>query len=183
MKIYMLGYKAKSGKDTLAEMMVKRLGYTRYAFADKLKSMSADLFDLSEDQVHGFLKEAVDSRYEVNGTYLTPRYIFQTFGTEVARSIYPDIWSLYVSTRILNSTHKNYVITDFRFPNEYDVVKRVLGSYYDVITVEIFRSGRPNVAPHVSETALDNFPFDTKIINDGTVEDLYSKWLEYDGRE
>jgi hypothetical protein len=58
------------------------------------------------------------------------------------------------------TTYPNWIITDCRFPNEAHAVKRKGGI--------IIRVDRPSVQPvnkHVSETALDSWNFDYKIMN------------------
>lgn len=122
--VLMLGYKAKNGKDTFYSF-AKEYGYQRLAFANKLKSVVSDLYNLTIDQVHGELKEVQDSRYKnlidtkillkyeedeygpmeweptieySNPDYtefLTPRRILQVFGQQ-QRKLYPDIWASYV---------------------------------------------------------------------------------------
>lgn len=61
----------------------------------------------------------------------------------------------------------NWIITDCRFPNEADAVKRE-GGY-------VIRIKRPFVKPvnyHQSEIALDNYDFDYVLNNDGELKNL-----------
>ena len=60
--VLMLGYKAQSGKDTFYSV-AKDLGYMRSAFADKLKDVVKDLYQFSDDQMYGSLKDVEDVRY------------------------------------------------------------------------------------------------------------------------
>lgn len=180
-KIYLLGHKARSGKDTLAHEMIVREGYYRFAFADKLKSLSKDLFNLTDEQVYGSLKESPDERYKLeDGSYLTPRIIVQKMGTEVGRNIYKNIWAEYVAYKISKFPSSKFVITDFRFPNEYDAIKQICGSTATVVTIRIDRPNRTAVNEHVSETALNDFKFDYVINNDKSVDDLFNNWKEID---
>lgn len=58
--------------------------------------------------------------------------------------------------------YPNWVITDTRFPNEAEAIKQRDGV---ILTIT-----NPDVSPvnrHVSETALDGYPFDHVIVNDG----------------
>jgi hypothetical protein len=84
-----------------------------------------------------------------------------------------DVW-----VDALYSDHKDaagLVVTDVRFPNEAEAVAKRGGV---MIRVE-----RPGVGPtkdkhgraHVSETALDDWPFDHVLVNDGSVDDLHRK--------
>ena len=63
MMIGLVGQKM-SGKDTVADHLFRPYSFSRYAFADKLKAVAMDLWDLSHEQVHGTeaQKEAIDPR-------------------------------------------------------------------------------------------------------------------------
>ena len=63
-----------------------------------------------------------------------------------------------------------WIITDLRFPNEYDAIKDNGG-----ITVRITRNNSAeSQSTHESETALDNYKtHDYEITNDGSLHDLY----------
>ena len=77
-----------------------------------------------------------------------------------------------------------FIITDTRFPNELEAVKKRGG-----ITIRVSRPceecnvidghkmipHKINPSEHSSESALDNEVFDYEIINDGTISDLISK--------
>lgn len=63
--------------------------------------------------------------------------------------------------------HPNWIITDTRFPNEADAIKKAGGI--------LIRVDRPGIAPvndHPSETGLDNYQFDEYITNDGDLNKL-----------
>ncbi len=64
----------------------------------------------------------------------------------------------------------NWIITDCRFPNEAEAVKK-----YGGVIVRINRPGNTAVNAHPSETSLDDWTFDYTISNDGTVEELLAK--------
>jgi hypothetical protein len=121
MIIGILGY-ARSGKNATADILKRRgpekgLSFEEVAFADEVKRVTMRLFDFTEEQSWGILKDTIDTRYprehvtstaepdicaccktptsqwSVKQCYLTPRYAQQTVGTEGARSCYPDIWA------------------------------------------------------------------------------------------
>jgi len=178
--VVMLGHQAHVGKDTLGEFLIKHDNFTRFGFADKLKQVVADLYGFTTDQMHGDLKNVDDSRYEI-----TPRRVLQDFGQE-QRSRFPDIWADYVFRQIENQTlvssiNNKFVITDFRFPNEYTVAKKYAEkNNWDLITVKIVRSDqfRGNFAgsTDISEIALDNFSFDFELENLNSKEFLYQSF-------
>ena len=99
--------KGRSGKDTVAGMLVGGLGFTRIGLADPMKRFCAEVFGFTHEQLHGNERDLPDSRYprafetvgsdpatrvEVATSHLTPRYALQTLGTEWGRNCYRDIW-------------------------------------------------------------------------------------------
>lgn len=133
----------------------------------------------------------------------TPRILLQILGTSVGRQIiHPNIWvnslmSDYKATvpypafkRLMrditrkDKEYPNWIITDMRFPNELEAVKKRGG-----ISIRVFRNiddidkdRNPRVydePEHPSETALDNAEFDYTINNNGTIEELIEKVNEF----
>jgi len=66
--------------------------------------------------------------------------------------------------------YPNWIITDTRFPNEAEAIKKAGG-----IVVRINRPGVQPINPHPSETSLDDWSFDAVINNDGDVSDIVHK--------
>jgi hypothetical protein len=92
---------------------------------------------------------------------MSVRDLLQKLGTEALRNgLHENTW---VNALMADYTIKtNWVITDTRFPNEAEAIKQRDGI---ILTIT-----NPDVSPvnrHVSETALDNYPFDYVIVNDG----------------
>ena len=126
----------------------------------------------------------------------TARFLLQFIGTNLFRNqLHPEIWvnslmneykpqwkeetKVYWKERL--SEYPNFIITDTRFPNELEAVKKRGG-----ITIRVNRSfnhkmggketGTINLTPeHESETALDNAEFDYEIHNNGTIPELIDK--------
>lgn len=101
---------------------------------------------------------------------LTPRKILQMLGTEGGRDvIHPNIW---VNATLGDLTEKDQVIiTDARFPNEVEGIKRKKG-----IVVKIIRPSVVSTSKHPSETALNDYTnWDYVIVNDGSLEKLEDK--------
>lgn len=93
-------------------------------------------------------------------------------------------------TKVINDKVCNWVITDLRFPNELEAIKK-----RDGITIRVKRAkfiakedwdnnlrsqGRVNevVKEHPSESSLDGAQFDYYIYNNGTIEELVEKVKE-----
>jgi hypothetical protein len=153
---------AGAGKDAAAKTLVQLYGFQRLAFADALKQAAKAIFTLSDAQVHGSEKEVFDPFWG-----MTPRAILQRLGTECLRQGFADdVWIKALFRQV--EPHENYVITDVRFPNEADEVRR-WGGY----VVRIERPGAKGERMlHASETALEGYKFDAVIMNDGTLGEL-----------
>ena len=147
---------------------------------------------------------------EIEKVEMTPRLMLQLLGTDCCRNIiHPSIWvnSLineydkglkkiekstdtndgrfkhgYIEESISINTN-NFIITDTRFPNELEAVKKRGG-----ITIRVNRNfeGKwvdkqewdlhsKGIVPHESETALDDSTFDYEIDNNGTIPELIDK--------
>ena len=125
----------RSGKDVLAEHLVRKYNYERIAFAEPLKHAIKTLFNFDDEQV-GIgedtgtgKKDALDERWGI-----TPRAALQFFGTEVMQEkiqeLLPDIkrnffantLKNYIKTRMDANEEQRFVISDLRFLHEYDVL-------------------------------------------------------------
>jgi dephospho-CoA kinase len=176
MKIVGFAGRKRAGKDEAAKYLVEHCRFQRLSFADALKSAAREIFGLTEDQMYGAekQKEAVDEFWGKS-----PRLIMQLLGTEVGRAIDVNVWVKSIERKLVGLS--SIVIPDCRFQNEADMIRRNGGI--------IVRIDRPSLGPqtdmHASETSLANYEFDDIIVNDGTLNDLYSKvqklFLEYEG--
>lgn len=161
--------KLKSGKDETARLieMITFKPFYRKKFADKLKGMIAVLLSCDVNRLEDQNFKEAPLGYGWNG--LTPRYLMQTLGTEWGRTIYDDIWVQ--ATMSTLHPEKSYIITDVRFPNEAEAIKKVGGK-----VIRINRPSESNTGNHPSETALDNYQgFDYIITNDDTLTELAFK--------
>jgi len=168
--IGLMGY-AQVGKDTLAQELVTKHGFTRIAFADNLRDC---LYALNPIVILNVDTTAIRVQDLVNAVgwdeakvrYPEIRALLQRLGTEVGREILGnDIW---VDTALAKvKPGGKYVITDMRFPNELAAVVKLGGK-----TVRILREGYGPVNDHWSETALDGYDADVTLINDRRPTDL-----------
>lgn len=183
MKLIGINGYARTGKDTVANILVLQAGFTRVAFADKLRESLYVLnptieWNYSYGLAYGAksvstVKAAVD-KFGWDGVKKTGwgkavRVLLQRMGTEVGRNILGEnIW-VDAATRFFDDNGK-YVFTDCRFENEAKLVTELGG--------QVWRVDRPGVEPandHISEIGLDNWNFDVRLDNDGTISDLASK--------
>jgi len=187
-----LGYKAQSGKDTVADRIVKKNPFfKKSAFAGNLKKACQAIFGLSNEQLWGHDKARIDPFWGV-----APREIMQRVGTECLRKNFrDDVWVKSLEHDIVSDYTRNHVITDVRFPNEAQAVKDWGG-----ITVLVERnwlSSNPTgnkldgkALKHDSETAMDAYDgWDYTIDNNGTLEELFDKiegmlnWVDGEGHD
>lgn len=164
-----LGYKARSGKDTVADYLVEHHGYMRRAFADSLKEACRAIFQLSDEQLYGSLKETVDEFWNT-----TPRDILQRVGTEALRVGYhPDVWVMSLKKFIQSSNCADWIISDVRFPNEAQAIKDLGG-----IVVRVDRDNRDGISAgykHPSEISMDKYEAWDKVLdNNGDLPQLYA---------
>ena len=194
-----------SGKDTVADYLVNTHDFRRISFAGTLKDAVSAIFGWDRELLEGRTKESREWREQVDQwwadklgmPHLTPRWVLQYWGTEVARRAFHDnIWIHSVEHRLMSS-HDNIVISDVRFPNEIESIKSAGGlvirtsrgpepEWYRM--AEIVNSGpTKNLSwasnrafldsynVHASETAWIGTEFDCVLNNDGTIDDLYTQ--------
>lgn len=174
--VIMLGHKMQRGKDTAGSHLVRKYGFTRVAFADEIKEICKVMYDFTEEQLYGSQKCQIDSRYGI-----TPRQVFQEVGEENRRRD-QDVWARMASKKVipLLEQNKSVVITDFRYPNEFNCIQSIVPTGVKVYPVEIKRpemddNSELTNTEHVSETALDGFNWLVSIYNTGTIDKLYQR--------
>jgi len=169
----------KVGKDTFADILIKQHGFHKLSFAYPLKESSKILFGFTDDdldknkeQIHPFWKT-------------TPRKILQYMGTEIFREkikevipwVSDNFWVEKLKQSYLDLQKKygndiNVVITDCRFLNECNAVKKMGGYIIGIIRPLIKQADE-----HVSEKEFDLIKKDYVVINDSTIQELHKKAL------
>jgi len=136
-------------------------------------------------------KESLNNSDNYKLCKTTPRRLLQILGTEAGRKlIHPNIWvnALFTKYRpipakienlkegedILTKEWKvpNWIITDVRFPNEVEAIKRNEG-----FVIRTNRNSTDN-SYHESEIALDDYPFTYKLDNNGSILNLVKQVKE-----
>lgn len=162
--IGLTGY-AGSGKDTVAEILVREHGFKRYAFADKLRELAYALNPHVQEteELYGSDLQTLVDLYGWDWTkraYPAVREMLQRVGVWHRENVSPDFWVNLVHDQIsADWHHENVVITDVRFENESDYVRRNCG--------HVIRVMRPGVGPvndHESERLA--FVPDFQVLND-----------------
>lgn len=179
------GY-ARSGKDTAAQALVD-LGWRRDAFGDRLRDFLLALnpivdIDVWEDEYDpsnygagsARLSDVIASRgwERAKDELVEVRQLLQRCGTDAGRKVLgDDVWVNAVIDRHLVE-FQPLVIADVRFPNEAKAVKDSGGVIVRIERPGIGPKASPDGSVHVSETALDDWPFDAVVTNNGTPETL-----------
>jgi hypothetical protein len=163
MIIGLTGY-AQSGKDTVASYLVKQHGFTRVAFADKIRDI---LYDMNP-MVNG---EPLQITVDVEGWDKAKqrpaiRMLLQNLGVSARKHLGEDFW-INQALQNVGMPGEKYVITDVRFRNEATAIWSIPGRIW-----RVERPGVKAVNGHISETQMDSYPVDYTFINDGSIEDL-----------
>ena len=166
--------KKQSGKDTIADHIINNYYFRKRAFAEPLKEACKIIFNFSDEQVYGDLKEVYDERWNE-----TPRHLLQLVGTELFRntlskysdSIGDNIWLKNFELWYAKNNEHNIIITDCRFLNEINLIKKLGG-----LVILIERESLNNLDTHHSENDFLKYNnFDYKILNNSSLDDLFVK--------
>lgn len=169
----------QSGKTTVAQILVEQ-DWRVVPFAGTLKRMlRVLLLDLGQSEEEA--ERALSTEKELPCILLntvTPRQMMQRLGTEWGRQLVaPDVWVRCWKGQVIRALGdgESVVADDIRFPEEAKAVSDLGG-----LVVRVLRPGGGSsaFAAHASEGALNDWPFDHTIVNDGSLEDLQAQVLE-----
>jgi len=183
-----------AGKDTAADYLVNWHEFRRDSFAATLKDAVAGVFNWDRELLEGRTKSARGWREQPDHWWadrlgisnLTPRWVLQHWGTDVFRDhFHQDIWIASLENK-LRKTEDNVVISDCRFSNEVESIRRAGGRVIRIVrgpdpkwfelakrTPELMSSVFPAV--HASEYSWAPTEFDFIIENNGTIDELYAE--------
>ena len=170
-EIYGVTGKARSGKNTFAEIMDENMVVGELSFAEPMRLFICDLIDVPREK----LDEVKETPFSVLGG-LSPRKALQSLGTEwgrdmVSESLWTDVVKQKIERMKASKKYDVICITDVRFDNEAEMVQAMGGSIVRVVRpgTEIADSG------HVSEAGIRDDLVDIEIVNDGTKLDYAHK--------
>ena len=166
MIIGLSGY-AQSGKDEVSKILVEEFGFTRVAFADKIREL---LYEMNPDFRDTLLQQAVDREgWDEVKKDQSVRRMMQNLGVG-ARKLFGENFWVHQAMISMANAHSNIVVTDVRFINEANTLKTNGGQLW-----RIKRPGIEAVNNHVSEHDLNDYKFDQIVKNEGTLKDLHAK--------
>ena len=169
-----------------------------YSFADNLKWICTELFDVPPECVWGSeedknklqehllwenmpkainstlmkkIVKAADSKrsFDWKEGPMTSREFMQFLGTDVMRKIYQPVWVGSCIKNIKREQSSLAIIADVRFPNEAKAIEDAGGRVIR-LTRTVFKDS------HTSEIALDDYPFTDYIDNrDNSIDSLTVK--------
>jgi hypothetical protein len=116
-----------------------------------------------------FVKERVDrDGWEEAKKSPHIRRLLQTSGVAARKLFGDDFWINQSFSGLSLFGEANYVITDVRFENEAEAIRK----YDNSQLWRVKRSGVDPVNAHVSESQMDGYHVDQILTNNGTIEDL-----------
>jgi hypothetical protein len=198
-----------SGKDTVAQYICDSREYVRVSMAAALKDAAAVVFGWDRDMLEGLTQEHRAQREQPDPFWaeklgipgFSPRMALQIVGTDLFRDhFHPEIWVFAAERKIMQAT--NVVISDIRFPNEIEMIRRHGGQIWHVkrgddpvwwqcakndvagnaVPPNTMGLKYPNI--HFSEWAWTNTHFDIVLHNDHSLAMLYNhveQVLQYPG--
>lgn len=112
--------KIGSGKSTAATHLVDEYGYAGLSFAKPLKAACRSLFGFTAPQVFGTQKEkeTIDAFWG-----FSPRTALQQVGSAL-RNFNSELFVQTAERQIIENSDAMYVISDLRYQNEVDMIKR-----------------------------------------------------------
>jgi len=188
-----------SGKGTVASQLVQKYNFRQDSFAESLKDACAMLFGWPRHLLEGDTIESREWREVVDPWWseklgianFSPRYALQVIGTDILRNHFSnEMWLLTVENRVRKNMSQNVVISDVRFPNEVEFIRKQNGIlirvsrgslpvWYDTAVManngnNIARNVMTKTYPlaHFSEWALAGCKTDFEINNDNTIQSL-----------
>lgn len=176
MLVGLAGYK-RSGKDTVANCLVERYRYKKFAFADKLRDEA--------EKINPFILSAgMDLRSLLNrsGGWEKVKYVRGYETREILRglgaamrSANKNVFVEEMEARLASefpgafdsATPVRAVVSDVRMPNELSMIRRLGG-----VLVQVTRDGA-EFDGHETEAGFSEREYDAVLANDGSVVDLY----------
>jgi len=158
-KLIGLGYRARSGKDTVGGYLCREHRYTRVGFADKLKQVASLITN----------DDAFDTEFknEITIFGITGGQLLQQLGS-LMKTLDPAIWTKASHLQAIACTEPYIVVTDVRYKAEAALIKRLGG--------QLWRIERPGLAydSHSSETEGAEVKWDRVIVNNSTLPALFA---------
>ncbi len=179
----------RSGKDYTADLFHQGTGASTLSFADPLKQIVADTFDISREDLEEFKNNSDmfdlvltghpnnQEPFKVFDTDM--RTVLQRFGTEAMKKQFGDnVWAKRAVELAIDKKDEFVVIPDFRFTIEHkEAFKAAQENGFKLYTIYVQNDDLDLTDMHSSEKELsDNkFEFHYTIDNTGQPDDIGGK--------
>lgn len=168
-----LAGKARAGKDTVGQILVRDHGFTRVSFADGVREAALALDPLVElyetDTVHRLSQVVAFYGWDEAKAFPEVRRTLQRIGSEAGWMIHgQSLWIDLAERKLAGPT----VITDVRFAHETAWLHARGGLLWRIERPLNDLSLSGEVSTHASEAGDLGREPDTVIVNDGTLETL-----------
>ncbi|MGI0076099.1 MAG: hypothetical protein ACREAU_01680 [Nitrosopumilaceae archaeon] len=165
--------KPKSGKDTLANYIVKKYSFLKYGPSFPVKETASTMFNVPINYFWDEnLKEEVIPYWN-----MSPRVMAQMVGTECSRNIFGnDFWMRHVECKwkeiLHQSRYQGMILADVRYENEVEWIKQ-----HEGVVIYLDRPDREELSTntHPVDMGLPKEICTHYIYNDGTKEELFAK--------
>jgi len=176
MKIILLSGWSGSGKDTVADYLVARHNYKKFAFANPLKNLAAELYKFPRELADS--QEGKQQLWPVGYSKKTIRQILIDLALFDKSRFGDDIYAIETMGHISKeSSDSNIVISDTRYLNEIRVILEFAikeKHQFEVWRIS-FRDRDESPVDDISEHILDTYRADVYISNPGdSLQNLYS---------
>jgi guanylate kinase len=168
--------KKGSGKSTIADYLVNNYDFNEYAFANTLKSVCMEVFQLQTKQLYGSQldKERIDDFWNISS-----RKIMQEVGTafrEIGNRI-PQLDKIWIKSlhREIQIKDKSFiVISDVRYKDEADSIKEYEEKGWIAKIIKIERLEQ-ELNEDIHESENQEVPYDYLINNNDSRNELFKK--------
>jgi hypothetical protein len=156
---------AGAGKGSVASILESR-GFATLSFADPIYEAVSAITGLTVSE----LQDRGRKENALGWISYSPRRLLQSLGTDWGRNmIHPEIWVMATMQRMLAGG--DYCIPDVRFVNEAAAIRARGG-----VVWRVERPGHSlltgDAAAHESERGIPDEYVDSRVVNDGTLDDL-----------
>lgn len=169
--------KKRSGKDTLAQMLVEDWDFKQFSFAEPMREFARDVFGWDDDWIENH-KEDIDPYWGISY-----RQFMQHLGSDYFQYILGNTFPKFREVtgrgvwvkRFVKHAEKhpstNFVISDVRFIHEAEEIMKAGGYLFRVVR----DSAVVNQDMHMSEIEADSIEADYIIQNNRSLPEL---WME-----
>lgn len=172
-KIIALGHQKKVGKDEFTKYCIDYLrpksifkSIVRRGFADKLYDFCYSIYEWAGFKPRQYYQENPDAKEVILPKIgKSPRTILIEIGNHM-RAYDLGVW---INAALSTVNCDLLFITDCRYPNELEAVRKVGGH-----TVKMIRPGLP-IPTDIADTALNDYDFDETINNSAGKRELYDQ--------